>query len=172
MGVTPWSPLKGGVLSGKYTRENQGKVDAKRGGWVTSSLNERAYKVIDALVAVAKETNSTPARVALAWVQSRAGVASTIIGARTIEQLDDNLKALEVKLSPGQIKALDDASAPPPYVLSRFLAPPYSFAYGGANVNGIEHPCQRHGAEERRRPVLAPGRRFPISSACPIIVAG
>jgi len=66
LGVTPWSPLKSGVLSGKYTRENVGKVKADRGAWVESSLNERAYSVIDVLQRVAKELDASPAHVALA----------------------------------------------------------------------------------------------------------
>jgi aryl-alcohol dehydrogenase-like predicted oxidoreductase len=113
LGVTPWSPLKYGVLSGKYTRENKGKVDAARGEWVTSVLeNESTYKIIDVLIKVAKESQSTPARVALSWLQSKAGVTSSIIGARSIEHLDDNIGALELKLSEAHIKELDEVSAP------------------------------------------------------------
>src|SRR5581483_2128717 len=103
LGVTPLSPLKSGVLSGKYTRENAGKVKPGRGAWVEGSLNERAYLVIDILVDLAAKLGTTPARVALSWVQSRPGVASTIIGARTVAQLDDNLEALELRLPPDAI---------------------------------------------------------------------
>jgi aryl-alcohol dehydrogenase-like predicted oxidoreductase len=140
LGVTPWSPLRGGALTGKYTRENHGKVQAGRGGWVLSAANERTYAIVDVLVKIAKDIDSTPARVALSWVQNRPGVTSTIIGARTLEQLDDNLRALEVKLTAEQQKQLDDATTPAPWVLSRFLAPPHSFGYGGTTVDGITNP--------------------------------
>jgi aryl-alcohol dehydrogenase-like predicted oxidoreductase len=141
LGVTPWSPLKSGILSGKYTRENQGKVQPARGAWVTSSLSEQAYRVIDVLTRVAQEARTTPARVALAWVQGRPGVASTIVGARTLDQLNDNVSALDVKLTAEHVRALDEVSTPPGYLLSRFMAPPYSFAYGGTHVNGVAHPA-------------------------------
>ncbi len=140
LGVTPWGPLKGGALSGKYTRENHGKIEPKRGAFLLPALQEKTYALVDVLQRVAKAIDSSPARVALAWVQNRPGVTSSIIGARTIEQLEDNLEALEVKLSPEHQKLLDDASKPPFYVLGRFMAPPYSFAYGGTTVNGMTHP--------------------------------
>ncbi|MHB8417320.1 MAG: aldo/keto reductase [Myxococcales bacterium] len=140
LGITPWSPLKGGALSGKYSRDNHGKVQAGRGDWVLQHVNERAYAVVDRLQRIAKEIGSTPARVALAWVQGRPGVTSTIIGARTMEQLEDNLKALELKLSPEQQKELDEATVPAPWALGRFLAPPFSFGYGGTTVDGITSP--------------------------------
>jgi aryl-alcohol dehydrogenase-like predicted oxidoreductase len=113
LGVTPWSPLKFGILSGKYTRENKGKVDLARGEWIATELQkERTYEILDVLIKVAKEANSTPPRVALSWLQGKAGVAASIIGARSIEHLDDNLGALELKLSEEQIKALDEVSKP------------------------------------------------------------
>jgi aryl-alcohol dehydrogenase-like predicted oxidoreductase len=140
IGVTPWSPLKGGALTGKYNRDNHGKAKAGRGDWVLQNANERTYGVVDILQRIAREVDSTPTRVALAWVQGRPGVTSTIIGARTQEQLDENLKALEVKLSPEQQKQLDQATMPPPWALGRFLAPPYSFGYGGTTVEGITSP--------------------------------
>src|SRR5581483_8390575 len=71
LGVTPWSPLKSGVLSGKYTRANAGTVEPGRGAWVKQHLQEQAYRVIDVLGDVAKKLSTTPARVALAWVRSR-----------------------------------------------------------------------------------------------------
>src|SRR6478672_3891656 len=73
MGVTPWSPLRGGVLSGKYTRANAGQGDITKRGWNANYLDDKAYEVIDALNAVAKKLDTTPARVALAWVQNRPG---------------------------------------------------------------------------------------------------
>lgn len=140
LGVTPWSPLKSGVLSGKYTRENAGKVKADRGAWVESNLGERAYAVVDVLVRVAKELGASPAHVALAWVAGRPGVSSTIIGARTLEQLEQNLGALDVKLSPQQVAALDEVSRPTlPFPIG-FLQGAPVFMHGGLTVNGVTAP--------------------------------
>lgn len=140
LGVTPWSPLKSGVLSGKYTRENAGKVKADRGAWAEGALNERTYGIIDVLQKVAQEQNTTVARVALAWVQSRPGVASTIIGARTLEQLDNNLGALDVKLKPEHVAALDKVSAPTLNFPAAFLQGAPVFMHGGITVNGVTAP--------------------------------
>ncbi|RYF06907.1 MAG: aldo/keto reductase, partial [Deltaproteobacteria bacterium] len=90
LGITPWSPLKSGVLTGKYRREQHGKTSAARGSWVTSALNEQSYRVVDTLVDVAKQAESTPARVALAWLRRQPQVGSIIIGARTPAQMEDN----------------------------------------------------------------------------------
>jgi aryl-alcohol dehydrogenase-like predicted oxidoreductase len=137
LGVTPWSPLKGGALSGKYTRENAGKQKADRGAWTEQHLNEKTYALLDVLQRVAKECESTVPRVAISWVQHRPGVASTIIGARTMEQLENNLGALDVKLSPAHVKALDDASAPTLSFPMGFLSMAPMFMHGGLTVNGI-----------------------------------
>jgi aryl-alcohol dehydrogenase-like predicted oxidoreductase len=140
LGVTPWSPLKGGVLSGKYTRENHGKVEAPRGEWVTGALTEENYSIIDVLVKVAKAANTTPAKAALAWVQGRPGVTSTIIGARTMEQLDKNLAALDIELSPEQHAELDRVSTPRLNFPADFLDRSPAFAFGGTTINGVSAP--------------------------------
>ena len=137
LGVTPWSPLRYGVLSGKYTRENAKDAKPGRGAWVEQSLNERSFAVLDVLVKVAKDLGTTPARAALAWVQSRPGVASTIIGARTMSQLEDNLAALAVELPPDAVKALDDVSKPTLNFPAAFLRAAGTFGRGGATVNGV-----------------------------------
>jgi aryl-alcohol dehydrogenase-like predicted oxidoreductase len=137
MGVTPWSPLKGGVLSGKYTRNSALPTEGRgTSPWVTNQLNERTYAVIDMLLSVANELGASGAQVALAWVQSRPGVASSIIGARTMKQLDDNLAALDIHLTADQIQRLDDATRP-------ILSFPHDFlnfvtdnVQGGTTVNG------------------------------------
>jgi aryl-alcohol dehydrogenase-like predicted oxidoreductase len=136
LGVTPWSPLKSGALTGKYTRENAGREKAGRGEWATSSLNERTYSIVDELQKVAKQLRTTPAAVAIAWVQSRPGVSSTIIGARTNAQLDQNLAALDVHLEPSQIEALDRLSEPTLNFPAPFLKNAASFMQGGSWVNG------------------------------------
>ncbi|MEO0482179.1 MAG: aldo/keto reductase [Planctomycetota bacterium] len=136
MGVTPWSPLKGGVLSGKYTRDNADSVDAKRGDWVKNHLNERAFSIIDVLQSVAEDTNATPAQVALAWVQSRAGVASSIIGARTVEQLEANIAALDVKLTAEHTASLDEVSHQEATFPQSFLPYVKNNVQGGTTING------------------------------------
>lgn len=135
MGVTPWSPLKGGVLSGKYSRANRPTDGRGSSEWVTRQLTERAFKVIDALDSVARQTGASPAQVALAWVQSRPGVVSTIIGARTLDQLHDNLKALDVHLLPEHLATLDEISRPQlnfPHDFLRMVAPGIQ---GGTTIN-------------------------------------
>jgi aryl-alcohol dehydrogenase-like predicted oxidoreductase len=136
LGVTPWSPLKGGVLSGKYTRENAASVKADRGERVTQNLGEKVYAILDELIAIAKELNATPASVALAWVQGRPGVAATIIGARRMDQLDQNLAALDLKLTADQIARLDKLSKPTLGFPMQFLHVASMFSQGGTTVNG------------------------------------
>src|ERR1700704_5759270 len=77
-GITPWSPLKNGALSGKYTRRNDGQYHADRGAILDTFLTEKTYAIVDELHLIAKAHESTAARVALAWVQAQPGVTSTI----------------------------------------------------------------------------------------------
>ncbi len=137
MGVTPWSPLKGGVLTGKYTRDDVGKGKAKRGPWVDNHLTERNFGIVDELKRVGAELEVTPAEVALAWVQNRPGVASTIIGVRTMDQLDANLRALDVKLADEHIAALDEASAIEATFPQSFLPYVKNNVQGGTTINGL-----------------------------------
>jgi aryl-alcohol dehydrogenase-like predicted oxidoreductase len=136
LGVTPWSPLRGGVLSGKYTRENAKTMKADRGERVTAFLDERTYAILDELARIAKEHNSTPAAVALAWVQSRPGVASTIVGARRLDQLEQNLAALDLRLASEHVAALDTLSVPTLNFPANFLKSANAFMHAGATVNG------------------------------------
>jgi aryl-alcohol dehydrogenase-like predicted oxidoreductase len=136
MGVTPWSPLRGGILSGKYTRENAGKAEVSKRGWNAGYLTDRAYDVIEALAQVAKSLDTTSARVALSWVQNRPGVSSTIIGARTLAHLDDNIAALDVKLTPEQSTKLDQLTTPTLNFPAPFLAAAGTIQNGGTTVNG------------------------------------
>jgi aryl-alcohol dehydrogenase-like predicted oxidoreductase len=136
IGITPWGPLRGGALSGKYRRADKGKHEAGRGARVTSYLDDRTYDLLDIMERIAKEVGTTVPRIALSWVQNRPGVTSTIIGARTMEQLEDNIGALDVKLTPEHVAALDKASAPTlPFPTDMLSAVP-AFAYGGTTING------------------------------------
>jgi aryl-alcohol dehydrogenase-like predicted oxidoreductase len=140
LGVTPWSPLKSGVLSGKYTRENAGKVDTGRGAWVTSVLSDRTYGLIDERGKLARELGTTPARIALAWVQRRPGVTSTIIGARTVPQLEDNLAALDLQLEAGELAKLNELTAPQLNFPHRFVQTAAAFSSSGTTINGVTAP--------------------------------
>jgi len=113
--ILPWSPLAGGLLSGKYDPDKKGPADSRRSSFDFPPVNmERLPRVLAALRAVAAEAGVSVARVALGWQLTRPFVTSVIIGAKTPEQLTDNLAAAELRLSPEQLQKLDDASALPP----------------------------------------------------------
>ena len=120
-GMLPWSPLGGGWLSGKYKRDQfpTGATrlgeDPKRGGEAFEPRNaqERTWRVIDALGAVAKARGVSMAEVALAWCAAQPAVTSVILGARTVEQLAENLKADGLALSADEMATLSAASTPP-----------------------------------------------------------
>jgi aryl-alcohol dehydrogenase-like predicted oxidoreductase len=137
MGVTPWSPLKGGVLTGKYTRRNKDEVEPSRGEWVKKNFTEHNLNIIDALIDVAKQAEATPAQVALAWVQGKPGVQSSIIGARTMKQLDENLGALDITLAPEQNARLDEVSSVDPIFPQSFLRGVAGNAQGGTTINSM-----------------------------------
>jgi aryl-alcohol dehydrogenase-like predicted oxidoreductase len=116
LGILPWSPLAGGFLSGKYAKDQPPPAGTRLEKWKARFADydhERGWRTVDALKAVAKERSATPSAVALAWLLAKPGVTSVIFGARTIEQLDDNLKAAEVKLTADDVRKLDEASASP-----------------------------------------------------------
>lgn len=143
LGVTPWSPLGGGVLTGKYTRadllqQSEIGVSGSRKGVIASSgnLTERALAIAEAVRDVAEEIGVTPAQVALAWTLLNPVVASPILGARTVAQLEDNLGALTVTLTADQQARLDAASKPEPIFPAVFMSRPLvqSLMFGGADV--------------------------------------
>jgi len=120
LGIIPWSPLRGGWLSGKYYRgmaappENTRVDAAEKGGWseAWSAYNtERTWRILDELRAVAQELGKTPAQVALNWVKDRPGITAPIIGARNLAQLEDNLGCVGWQLSPEQAERLNRVSA-------------------------------------------------------------
>lgn len=124
VGIIPWSPLRGGWLSGKYRRgmqsppQNTRVEEASRHGWSESweaYANEHTWSVLDALFAVADEAGKSPAQVALRWLLQQPGVTAPIIGARTLEHLNTNLGAEGWTLNSDQIQRLDQASAMKPY---------------------------------------------------------
>jgi aryl-alcohol dehydrogenase-like predicted oxidoreductase len=116
VGILVWSPLAGGLLSGKYRRGNQGPEGSRHlTDWNEPPVRDedQLYDVIDAVVEIAEEHGASPAQVALAWLLGRPGVASVVIGARTDEQLADNLGAAGLELSAEERARLDGLSEPP-----------------------------------------------------------
>jgi aryl-alcohol dehydrogenase-like predicted oxidoreductase len=136
LGITPWSPLKSGALSGKYTRANVGEVRRDRSSFIEPFLNEKTYALVDELGVIAQAHDSTVARAALAWLRVQPGVTSTIIGARRVTQLEDNLNSLELTLTPDELGRLDALTKPvlgfPQNMLPWFPA----IHNGGTTVNG------------------------------------
>lgn len=137
LGVTPWSPLRGGVLSGKYTRTSRPEVGTTRVAADSKHLNEQSWAVIDALEAIAQESNATVAQVALKWLQDRPGVTSTIIGARRVDQLRDNIAALDVVLSDAHCKTLDELTMPSLPFPHEFLDMVRTGIHNDSTINGV-----------------------------------
>jgi aryl-alcohol dehydrogenase-like predicted oxidoreductase len=120
LSIIPWGPLGQGWLSGKYSRDSQPSgatrlgEDPNRGLEAYSRRNsDRTWRIVDALQAVADELGVPPARVALRWLADRPAVTSPLLGARSVQQLSDNLKATDLTLDERQIARLDEASVPP-----------------------------------------------------------
>lgn len=137
LGVTPWSPLKGGLLTGKYGRNKHPQGEGRHVPGVSRSLTDRNYNIIEVVEAVAAELGTGAAQVALAWVLAQPGVASPILGARTLAQLEGNLRSLDVPLTPELTARLDVASAPTPIFPHGFLANTRHVMQSGATINGV-----------------------------------
>ena len=136
MTVLAWSPLRGGVLTGKHLTKDPANADSRYNsdmmkGFV--STDDATVKTVRAVVALAKEMEITPAQVALAWLRHRPVPVIPIIGARKMTQLEDNLKSLAVTLTAGQLRRLDEASAVSMGFPHDFFAMEMvrNFAYGG-----------------------------------------
>jgi aryl-alcohol dehydrogenase-like predicted oxidoreductase len=139
MGVMPWSPLAGGFLTGKYRREDTTNTGRLSGAnpFGQSKFVDRNWDVLETLKAVAKETDRSPAQVALRWVMQRPGVASTLVGVRTAAQLADNIAAAAFQLSDEQMSRLNAASAPTPGFTLGLTAPAIRrMVFGGNDVSG------------------------------------
>lgn len=114
LGMMPWSPLAGGFLSGKYKRNQEKAGDARRDNFDFPPINkEKSFDIIDVITEVGKQYDASPAAIALAWVRLQKGVTSTIIGAKTVDQLNDNIKSTEIVLSADDLKKIDEVSALP-----------------------------------------------------------
>lgn len=139
IGVQAWSPLAGGFLSGKYRREDgkpsgEGRLSGDN-PLGQSPFSERNWDILDALRNVADAVGRGPADVALAWASMQRGIGSVLIGASRLDQLERNVAALDVTLSPDQLETLDEASQPPDaFPGSGFVEPIRRSIFGGANV--------------------------------------
>jgi aryl-alcohol dehydrogenase-like predicted oxidoreductase len=115
VGLLVWSPLAGGLLSGKFSRDNQKPVDSRRSEFDFPIVDkERAWKILDTIAPIAQAHGCSAARVALGWLLSKPVVTSIIIGAKRLDQLTDNLAAVALKLTPDEIQRLDGVSVLPP----------------------------------------------------------
>src|SRR3954471_21087263 len=121
LGILVWSPLAGGLLSGKYRRDREAPPGSRHlSDWDEPPVydSERLHDIVDVLVELGEAHRVSAAQVALAWLLGRPGVTSVVIGARTDEQLADNLQAAELQLTAGELARLGDVSPPPlPYPL-------------------------------------------------------
>ena len=115
VGLLVWSPLAGGLLSGKYSRTNQKPADSRRTEFDFPIVDkERTWKILDVMAPIAKAHECSPARVSLAWLLAKPVVTSVIIGAKRRDQLQDNLAAVELTLTQDELRRLDEVSALPP----------------------------------------------------------
>jgi aryl-alcohol dehydrogenase-like predicted oxidoreductase len=127
VGLMVWSPLAGGLLSGKYNRDGSGPEGSRRVNFDFPPVNrERGFDCVDVMREIGDAKGVSVARIALAWLLHQPVVTSVIIGAKTNEQLDDNIAATTVKLSEDELKRLNDVSALPPeypgWMIERQLA--------------------------------------------------
>ncbi|CAD7714028.1 1-deoxyxylulose-5-phosphate synthase YajO [Xanthomonas hydrangeae] len=143
LGVLPWSPLGGGILTGKYSRtalsdDNAAEVSTSRKGVIASTghLNARSLEIADVVGTIADELGASRSQVALAWTLRHPAVVSPVMGARTLQQAEDNFGALEIVLSDEQLARLDQISALPPIFPQRFIGRPMAqqLIYGAHKV--------------------------------------
>ncbi|WP_156755647.1 aldo/keto reductase [Actinokineospora pegani] len=138
LGVTPWSPLASGVLSGKYSRSRTEVADSARSGYAAPMLTESTFALLDVLERIARELGTTVAAVALAWVRQQREVTSVLVGARTPRQLTDNLASIAVTLSDEQLTELGALTTP-----SLEYPRPFSeevgigYQQGSTTINGL-----------------------------------
>lgn len=139
MGVMPWSPLAGGFLSGKYDRENTKDTGRLSGAnpFGDSKFVDRNWDILAVLKGVSAELGHPMAQIALAWTLARLGVASTLIGASKVSQLESNIAATEIRLTVDAMKRLDEASTPALGFSSGLTQPAVRrMVFGGHDVTG------------------------------------
>lgn len=147
LGVTPWSPLAGGVLSGKYTRHDQQPADSGRATLGRSThLSEATSALLDLLADIATTLDTSVASVALAWVRQQPPVTTTLIGARTVEQLEGNLGSLQIDIPADDLTRLNEITTPDlgfPFDFLRATA--RNWQQAGTTINGTTSTAFRRG---------------------------
>jgi aryl-alcohol dehydrogenase-like predicted oxidoreductase len=127
-------------------------VKADRGPFLETFLTDKTFAVVDELESIARAHDSTVARMALAWVQAQPGVSSTIIGARRLAQLDDNVQAIDVKLTAEEFGRLD-ALTKPTFGFPQSMQPVFPAIHnGGTTVNGVYAPTSGFGIQKGDQP--------------------
>ncbi len=141
LGVSPWAPLGQGVLTGKYTRADlvpgdMSDISSRKAiNAMTGKLTERNLVIADTVVGIAREIGCTPAQLAVAWTLVNPAVASPVVGVRTPAQLEDNLGALAVELTPDHLARLDSVSAVPPvFPMDVLKSPAEGMMFGNVRV--------------------------------------
>ena len=141
LGIVAWSPLGGGVLTGKYRRGETGRREGFGGRVFQEENSSHRTAILDTLIAVAKDAGVTPAEIAIAWVAAKGSLP--IIGPRTLAQLENNLAAAKVTLSPAQITRLDEASAIAPVFPFRMLNNPETQqGFTGGKLEQFDAPVE------------------------------
>ena len=141
LGIVAWSPLGGGVLTGKYRQGETGRREGFGGRVFQEENSSHRTAILDTLIAVAKDAGVTPAEIAIAWVAAKGSLP--IIGPRTRAQLENNLAAAKVTLSPAQITRLDEASAIAPVFPFRMLNnPEIQQGFTGGKLEQFDAPVE------------------------------
>ena len=127
LALIPWSPMAGGFLTGKYQRNQEHPSDARYTDTNQKSdlFSDAAYDLLETVIAIANEKGCTPSQLALAWCAQQPGVTSPIVGIRTMEQLEQNLGAIEVKITDQDRIRIDETSFP-----GRVIVPYYQADFG------------------------------------------
>ena len=140
LGIVAWSPLGGGMLTGKYRKGEKGRAEGFGGKVFQAENSAQRTAVLDAVIAVAKELDVTPSEIAIAWVAAKGSLP--IIGPRTLAQLENNLASTLVNLSPQQISRLDEVSALPPNFPNTVINDPFTQALSsGGKFSEIDLPA-------------------------------
>ena len=141
-GLLVWSPLAGGLLSGKFSRDHQKPEGSRRSDFDFPLVDkERTWRILDVIKPIAEAHNCSAARVSLAWLLAKPVVTSIIIGAKRVDQLNDNLAAVDLMLTPEELKQLDEVSALPPEY------PGWMLPFQGANR--LDPNIQRPGTDKK-----------------------
>jgi aryl-alcohol dehydrogenase-like predicted oxidoreductase len=135
LGIVPWSPLASGTLSGKYSRERTSDPASSRAKY--AKLDEATFAVLDVLERIASTLGVTVAQVALAWVRQQPRVTSTLIGARTIDQLETNLASIDLDLDDAVVAELNALTKPDLDYPCNVLPLGAGIQQGSCTINGV-----------------------------------